>query len=127
MARNLLIDTDILIDYLKARDEAVTFLESQLQPLYISTITVAELYAGVRDGKEKVILDDFIEAFIVVPITVDIAIKGGLIRRDYGKSYGVGLADSMIASTAEIKKVSLVTLNQRHYPMIKNLLVPYHK
>ena len=38
MPRNLLIDTDVLIDYLTAREEAV-----------------AELYAGVREGKERVI------------------------------------------------------------------------
>ena len=61
MPRNLLIDTDMLIDYLTAREEAV-----------------AELYAGVREGKERVILDDFIEAFEVVPLTIDIAQRGGV-------------------------------------------------
>jgi hypothetical protein len=110
MPRNLLIDTDVLIDYLTAREEAV-----------------AELYAGVREGKERVILDDFIEAFEVVPLTIDIAQRGGLYRRDYGKSHGVGLADSIIAATAEAKNVTLVTLNQKHFPMITNLLVPYRK
>lgn len=127
MARNLLIDTDVLIDYLTAREEAVAFLESQLLPMLISSITVAELYAGVREGKERVILDDFIEAFEVVPLTTDIAQKGGLYRRDYGKSHGVGLADSIIAATAEEKNITLVTLNQKHFPVITNLLVPYRK
>lgn len=127
MARNLLIDTDVLIDYLTAREEAVAFLESQLLPMLISSITVAELYAGVREGKERVILDDFIEAFEVVPLTTDIAQKGGLYRRDYGKSHGVGLADSIIAATAEVKNATLVALNQKHFPMITNLLVPYRK
>jgi len=127
MARNLLIDTDVLIDYLTAREEAVAFLESQLLPLCISSITVAELYAGVREGKERVILDDFIAAFEVVPLTADIAQKGGLYRRDYGKSHGVGLADSIIAATSEVRNVTLVTLNQKHFPMITNLLVPYRK
>jgi predicted nucleic acid-binding protein len=127
MARNLLIDTDVLIDYLTAREEAVAFLESQLLPMFISSITVAELYAGVREGKERVILDDFIVAFEVVPLTTDIAQKGGLYRRDYGKSHGVGLADSIIAATAEVKNITLVTLNQKHFPMITNLLVPYRK
>jgi predicted nucleic acid-binding protein len=127
MARNLLVDTDVLIDYLTAREEAVAFLESQLLPMLISSITVAELYAGVREGKERVILDDFIEAFEVVPLTTDIAQKGGLYRRDYGKSHGVGLADSIIAATAESKNITLVTLNQKYFPMITNLLVPYRK
>lgn len=127
MAKNLLIDTDVLIDYLTGQEDAVAFLESLLQPMFISSITVAELYSGVRDGKERVILDDFIEAFGVVPLTADIAQKGGLYRRDFGKSHGVGLADSVIAATAEAINVTLVTLNQKHYPMVTNLLIPYRK
>ena len=127
MARNLLIDTDVLIDYLTAREEAVAFLESQLLPMLISSITVAELYAGVREGKERVILDDFIEAFEVVSLTTDIAQKGRLYRRDYVKNHGVGLADSIIAATAEEKNITLVALNQKYFPMITNLLVLYRK
>ena len=127
MSKNFLIDTDVLIDYLKAREEAVAFLESQLFPTMTSSITVAELYAGVRDGKERVILDDFVEAFEIVPLTTDIAQKGGLYRRDFGKSHGVSLADAMIGATSEVKNATLVTLNQKHFPMITNLLVPYRK
>ena len=127
MAKNLLIDTDVLIDFLKGKEAAVVFLESQVMTMFISSVTVAELYAGVRDGREKVILDDFIKTFTVVPLTTDIAQKGGLHRRDYGKSCEIGLTDALIAATAEEKDLILVTLNQRHFPMITNLLVPYSK
>jgi hypothetical protein len=37
----LLIDTDILIDYLRGRPEAVTYLEGLSEVLLISAITVA--------------------------------------------------------------------------------------
>ena len=46
----LVVDTDVLIDYLRDQPQAVAFLEGTEQPLAISTITVAELHAGVRDG-----------------------------------------------------------------------------
>ena len=49
----LLIDTDVLIDYLRDRAEAVAYLESLTPPLSVSAITVAELYAGVQDGDER--------------------------------------------------------------------------
>ena len=127
MAKNLLIDTDVLIDFFKGREAAVVFLESQVMTMFISSVTVAELYVGVRDGREKVILDDFIKTFTVIPLTIDLAEKGGLLRRDFGKSYEIGLADALIAATAEENDLALVTLNQRHFPMITNLLVPYSK
>jgi|TARA_Y100000294_G_scaffold165955_1_gene173929 hypothetical protein len=124
---NILIDTDVLIDYLRAKENAVAFLESQPRSMSISSITVAELYAGVRDGKERIILDDFIEAFEILPLTTEVAQKGGIYRRDFGKSHGVGLADAIIAATTEINNAVLITLNERHFPMLTNLLVPYRK
>jgi len=127
MPRGLLIATDVLIDYLRADDKAVDFLESQTQAMLLSALSIAELYVGVKNGKERVVLDDFIEAFEVIPLTAAIAQKGGLYRRDFGKSHGVGLADGLIAATAQIEDAILVTLNQKHYPMISNILVPYRK
>jgi len=93
----------------------------------ISTVTVAELYAGVREGEERTALDAFIQAFEVVPVNVAIAIKGGLFRRDYGKSHGTGLADALIAASAEVRGAELVTLNGKHFPMLKNVIIPYVK
>nr|WP_255552879.1 type II toxin-antitoxin system VapC family toxin [[Phormidium] sp. ETS-05] len=93
----------------------------------MSTMTIAELYAGVRDGKEMEALNELIRAFQVMPIDENISIKGGLYRRDYGKSHGMGLADAIIAATAELNGVTLVTLNQKHFPMIADILVPYKK
>jgi predicted nucleic acid-binding protein len=59
MTKKLLIDTDVLIDYLRGQPQAVEFLESLRELLLISTMTIAELYAGVRDGKERELLSDF--------------------------------------------------------------------
>jgi hypothetical protein len=47
MADLLLIDTGVLIDYLRGRTEAVNYLEGLTDPLSVSAVTVAELYAGV--------------------------------------------------------------------------------
>ena len=127
MSRGLLIDTNVVVDYLRANAKAIDFLESQTQALLMSSLSIAELYVGVKNGKERVVLDDFIEAFEVIPLTTAIAQKGGIYRRDFGKSHGVGLADALIAATAQIEDATLVTLNQKHFPMIQNLLVPYRK
>jgi predicted nucleic acid-binding protein len=127
MATPILVDTDVLIDYLRGLPAAVSFLEDLTEPLLISSMTVAELYAGVREGEERQILDLFIQAFEVVPVDDEIAIQGGLFRRDYRASHGTGLADALLAATAERRRLQFVTLNARHYPMLSDLKVPYRK
>jgi predicted nucleic acid-binding protein len=88
---------------------------------------VAELYAGVREGSERHTLERFLAAFEVVPVDEAIAAKGGLYRRDYGKSHGTGLADALIAATAAVHQATLVTLNKKHFPMLASIHVPYQK
>ena len=121
----LLVDTDILIDYLRGRPEAVAYLDTVQAPLVLSVLTIAELYAGVRDGDERAQLDAFVSAFGSIPLDRDIAVTGGLYRRDYGKSHGTGLADALIAATAITRGFTLVTHNAKHFPMITALIVPY--
>ena len=123
----LLLDTDVLIDYLREQADAVKYLENLTEALLISSVSVAELYAGVRDGTERESLKIFLRAFEVVSIDREIAAKGGLYRRDYGKSHNTGLADALIAATAEIRQATLVTLNKRHFPMLMETITPYQK
>ena len=49
----MLVDTDVMIDYLRGFEVAVNFLEQHVDDLRVSAITVAELYQGVREGKER--------------------------------------------------------------------------
>ena len=123
----LLIDTDVIIDYLRDEPEAISYLEGLTDHLLISVVTVAELYAGVRDGTERTTLDSFIKAFEIVAVNEEIAVKGGLYRRDYAKSHHTGLADALIAATANTRNADLVTLNKKHFPMLSNVIVPYRK
>ncbi len=109
MPTAFLIDTDVLIDYLRDETIAVSYLESPPPPLLISTISVAELYAGVREGHERVALDQFLDAFEIVPVDEEIAVAGGLYRRGYGKSHGTGLNDALIAATTTLRNATLVT------------------
>jgi predicted nucleic acid-binding protein len=127
MSARLLIDTDVLIDYLRGQAQAVAYLEGRAETLLVSAITVAELFASVRDGKERTALSAFLSAFEVVAVDAVIAERGGLFRRDYGRSHGTGLADALIGATADHVRAHLVTLNRRHFPMLSDVHVPYSK
>ena len=127
MERSLLLDTDVLVDFFRGYKKAVSFVNSYSSRIILSSIGVAELYAGVKEGAEQTSLENFVSLFRVVPVTAEIAKTGGFYKREYGKSHGVGLADAIIAATSEAEDAELKTLNIKHYPMIKGLTPAYKK
>ncbi len=124
---SFLLDTDVLIDFLRGYDKAVDFVMANSHKIILSSIVVAELYAGVKGATELTALDNFVSLFTVISVTSENARAGGLYKRDFAKSHGVGLADAIIAATCESENATLKTLNVKHYPMIKNLKPAYKK
>jgi len=127
MGRSILLDTDILVDFFRGHSKAVAFVNAHAARVILSSIVVAELYAGVKGDAEQAALDNFVSLFRVVPVGTEIAKAGGLYKRDYGKSHGVGLADAILVATAEAENADLKTLNTKHYPMLKDLRPAYNK
>ena len=127
MEGSILLDTDVLVDFLRGHSKAVAFVNAHSARIILSSLVVAELYAGVKGEAEQAALDSFVSLFHVVPVSAEIAKAGGLYRRDYGKSHGVGLADAILAATAEAENAKLKTLNRKHYPMLKGLMPAYTK
>jgi predicted nucleic acid-binding protein len=127
MARSYLLDTDVLVDFLRGHKKAVAFVNTCSARIILSPIVVAELYAGVKGKAEQVALADFVSLFRVIPVSAEIAKAGALHKRDYGESHGVGLADAILAATAEAEGAELKTLNRNHYPMLKGLRPAYTK
>ena len=125
MAKRFLIDSDVIIDYLRGREQAIRYLESLDGALCVFAITVAELHSGVRDNDEEAALERFLGALDVIPIDQALARLGGLCRRSYRPGYGTGLADAIVPMPAESAGAVLVTFNKRHFPMIDDLVVPY--
>ena len=127
MTNSILLDTDVLVDFLRGHSKALAFVNAQSDRIILSSIVVAELFAGVRGDAEQVVLEDFISLFRVIPVDAEIAKTGGLYKRDYARSHGVGLADAILAATAESENAELKTLNTKHYPMFKGLRPAYTK
>jgi predicted nucleic acid-binding protein len=115
--KNTLVDTDILINFLRGRKKAKEYLSSLLDESSIccSAITVAEITAGMRSGEEgrtKALLDH-IE---VLDVNRDVAEKAGFYKRST-KSHRLELDDCLVAATAFVHKAVLATGNGKHYPM----------
>lgn len=127
MSESTLLDSNILIDYLRGRSEAVEFVEGLKTVPRISAVTVAELYAGVRDGREREVLDRLVTSFEIVDVDEVIAVMGGLLKRQFARSHGIGIADAIIAATARVAGSKLATLNTKHFPMFPDIEAPYER
>lgn len=127
MSDSILVDTDVLVDFLRGYNKAVAFVNEFSSRIILSPLVVAELYARAKGDEELAVLEKFVSIFRVVPLTVEIAKSGGIYKRDFGKSHGVGLADAILAATADAERAKLKTLNVKHYPMIRGLKPAYKK
>lgn len=125
--KKILFDTDVLIEYLRGSIEAKAYVDKIQNTIYMSSITMAELYTGVREGEEYKKLEIFIETFEVVNLNKNIAKTGGLFRNQYKPSHGTGLADALIAATAKEIGAQVVTFNIKHFPMFNDVIKPYER
>lgn len=115
------------VDFLRGHPVAVNYIRENADRIILSSMVAAELYAGVRGDQELATLDKLLSVFRMVPVSSQIAKMGGIFKRDYAKSHGVGLADAIIAATAMVENAGISTLNVKHYPMIENLKPAYRK
>jgi|SRR3989344_1413302 len=113
-----LIDTNVLIWVLRGQPEYVRWFKSIDQlPVYLSTITVAEIYKNVLPG-ELVQTEDVLNGFSILDVTMPIAKQAGLYWQQFSKKYkNLHILDCVIAATAKKHDLKLVTLNIRHFPM----------
>jgi predicted nucleic acid-binding protein len=83
MEECLLIDSDVLIDYLRGYPAAVSYLEDLTERQIVSVITVAELYTGVREGAERQALEELLETFEVISVSQSIAVLTNQVRKKF--------------------------------------------
>jgi predicted nucleic acid-binding protein len=113
----VVLDTDVLIDLLRGREATRDFLHDLAGHSVpcCSVISVAEIYAGMRD-EETASTTDLLDGLVIVPVTREIAEAAGHFKRR-SKSRRLELADCLIAATAFVEGASVATGNARDYPM----------
>ena len=119
----LLVDTDILIDVGRAERKAVERLKNEESKfsLAVSSVTQMELIIGCRNKTELKLLDKFLNKLEIISISEVISSKSIELLKKYRLSHGLLIADCLIASTAIIFDISLLSKNQKDYKFIENL------
>jgi predicted nucleic acid-binding protein len=123
----VLVDTSVLIDYLRGHRGAAESLERERAsaPLHASEITRLEVLAGMRPAEE----DDtrsLLSAFVWHPVDAEVAEDAGALGRQWLPSHhGIDSADLAIAATVIRTGSRLLTCNIRHFPMLAGLQPPY--
>jgi len=121
----MLLDTCIVIDVLRGREAALSFIDQLTDAPALSVITATELIVGVRKVRERRRIERLFAVYSIHDISLEIASLAGDYVRQYGPSHGVDPIDALIAATAKIGGYELATLNIKHFPMFKGLKRPY--
>lgn len=122
-----LVDTSILIDYLRDDDRAVALLEEERRqaPLHASEVTRLEVLAGMRRGEEAP-TRSLLSALRWHDVDQATAEEAGKLGRAWLPSHHtIDAADLAIAATAILAECRLLTRNVKHFPMFPDLHAPY--
>lgn len=120
----MLVDTDVLIWYLRGHDEAARFLDN-LQELKISAVTWMELVQGCRNRMELERLKKDLNRrhAVTLPISETISERAMVLVETHFLGDGLLLADALIASTAIEHALTLSSANSKHFRPIQGLVL----
>jgi len=121
--RQLLLDTSVIIDFLRNPEKKAALLFKLAQEKYslsISIITHTELYAGAsvwNSDRARTELEVLFGGITILAISEVISQEAGKIRA----TYKTDLIDALIAATAISHGLPLVTFNTKHFGSIEGL------
>lgn len=124
MIYDILIDTDVIIWYLRGNQKAYDLIHG-IDEFCISSITYMELVQGMRSKDELRTLQKTLKQWNVKTIYIneEISAKALFYVEEYFLSHSMQLADSLIASTATSYGMKLITANDKHYRVVKDIVI----
>ncbi|MGZ8191867.1 MAG: PIN domain-containing protein [Methylococcaceae bacterium] len=120
----MLVDTDVLIWYLKGNDNARQEING-LSEFFISVVTYMELVQGLRNKQELIALRRALRIWNtnVLYISEDISAKALFYVEQYYLSHSMQLADALISATVVANGLELLTGNAKYYRVLKDISI----
>jgi tRNA(fMet)-specific endonuclease VapC len=121
---NLLLDTSVLIQSVRAEDKSKTLLGSLAgtRGAAISAITLMELEFGTLSEAHRAFRDRIVHDYPVLPFDARAAeIAGDIYRQLRAEGRRLDMPDLMIAAVAVAHGLPLATVNVRHFDRVPQL------
>ena len=127
-SNGVLIDSDVLIWFMRGHPKAVAALETAGE-WYISAVSYMELIQGCRNKAELKAVQKALKSVDdgVLPVTQAISDLACTLVEKYSLSHSVHLADALNAATALHHGLPLLTANIKHFLAIEALKIKTFK
>lgn len=118
----VILDTNIIIELYKGNKNIRKQCESIGEEyLYISEISVAEIYFGALDKNEVPRIQKHLEKFSWIPVNEYISHTFTNLMIEFSLSHKPHIGDMFIAATAMYYDIHLYTLNTKDFEFINEL------
>jgi predicted nucleic acid-binding protein len=116
LTKDVVVESDILIDFLKGIEGARNVLEKAADAgvIRVSAVSAAELAASSTDVKVDT-ARELLDSFGILPVDKEVAILAGLYRT-HGPGSKYKLCDCLVAATCEQLGAVLLTKDRSRYP-----------
>ncbi len=120
----MVIDTDVLIWYMKGNEKAYQAIESS-KNFFISVVTYMELVQGMRNKNELNNLRRALHSWgsKILYISEEISVKAMFFVEQHYLSHSIQLADALIGATAIAYGLPVLTGNDKHYKILKDIKI----
>ena len=120
----MVIDTDVLIWYMKGNEKAYKVIEKS-KNFFLSVVTYIELVQGMRNKNELNNLRRALHVWNseILYISEEISVKAMFFVEQHYLSHSIHLADALIGATAIAYGFPILTGNDKHYKILKNMQI----
>lgn len=120
----MVIDTDVIIWYMRGNEKAYQTIENS-NNFFISVVTYMELVQGLRNKKELNQLRKALHGWKaqILYISEEISAKAMFYVEQHFLSHSIELADALIGATAIACGLPILTGNDKHYRVIKDIQI----
>src|SRR5437588_4266796 len=87
----------------------------------VCTVVYVECLQGSKSNREKLIVESYLARFELCHLTSDISTRTIDLIRTYSNTFGLLLADALIAATCLEGDLTLVTYNAKEFHFIQGL------
>ncbi len=122
----MVIDSSLFIEHIRAKDKQSTTLYklSDEPKLFITSVSVYELYMGAKTKEKQRDLQLLIGHLPVLPFTEDAAIKAAEIHHKLRQSNQlIEFRDIFIAAICLAHGMPIATLNKKHFKRVEGLKI----